>query len=215
LVGSMRREWTEEEIKILRELYGKVPARVIAGKLGRSVYSIVHKANRLGLRSSVRLRVLDRTKPSNINLTREMATYLAGLIDGDGCISIRPYGKKHTFSPRIEVSSKNYDFLEKLKNIIGGGSISRQVDRRNGSITYHLYFEKLEDCKKILEAITPFLILKKRQGELLLEFCNIRLQRPIWKRLEFTEREKEIYMEIRKLNSEEKRRKMMRMIGDA
>jgi len=44
-----RKRWTDEEIKILRELYPKESAKSIAKKLGRPVNSIWIKAERLGL----------------------------------------------------------------------------------------------------------------------------------------------------------------------
>lgn len=41
--------WTEEQRKILREYYGKVPGRVIAKKIGRTLTSVQGQAHKLGL----------------------------------------------------------------------------------------------------------------------------------------------------------------------
>lgn len=41
--------WTKEQLEILRELYGKVPAQVIARRVGRTTESVRTKARKLGL----------------------------------------------------------------------------------------------------------------------------------------------------------------------
>jgi intein-encoded DNA endonuclease-like protein len=58
-------KWKEEEIKFLKENYGKIYARVIAEKLGRSLNSIRKKAHRLGLKSNL------RPKPWNKKWSKE------------------------------------------------------------------------------------------------------------------------------------------------
>jgi hypothetical protein len=45
------RKWTEKEVSVLRELYGKVPTKEIAKKLGRTARQVQDKANDLGLTS--------------------------------------------------------------------------------------------------------------------------------------------------------------------
>ena len=44
--------WTKEQLEILRELYGKVPAQVIARRVGRTTESVRTKARKLGLVSA-------------------------------------------------------------------------------------------------------------------------------------------------------------------
>jgi hypothetical protein len=43
------REWTEEEVYLLKELYPKTPTKDIANRLNRSLFSINNKATYLGL----------------------------------------------------------------------------------------------------------------------------------------------------------------------
>ncbi len=45
-----RMKWLPSEDTFLKEVYGKVPAHIIADKLRRSISSIYHRANRLGLK---------------------------------------------------------------------------------------------------------------------------------------------------------------------
>ena len=48
------KRWSEEEIKILKALYGKIPAHEIAKILNRPIYGVYYKANKLKLRSKIR-----------------------------------------------------------------------------------------------------------------------------------------------------------------
>jgi hypothetical protein len=43
------RKWTEEEVSVVRGLYGKVPTKEIAKKLGKTVRQVQDKAKDLGL----------------------------------------------------------------------------------------------------------------------------------------------------------------------
>ena len=44
------RKWSEEEIKILKEHYGKMPVIELSRVLNRSIFAVMHKARTLGLR---------------------------------------------------------------------------------------------------------------------------------------------------------------------
>ena len=206
-----RREWTEEEIQYLIKHYGKMPAKVIGEKLGRTESSIIHKARRLGVKSSSRLRNLDQTQPSTLQISEDMAAYLAGLLDGDGSVTLRRQGHHNTYSPEITITSKDRNFLEEIRRRINGGKIRRITDKRRPSPIYHLYFEKIRDCLTLASKLKKYAILKKRHLELLEEYCKIRLTRPVWERLKFSDREREIYEEIKKLNYRSKKRKYQPM----
>jgi|WetSurMetagenome_2_1015567.scaffolds.fasta_scaffold415099_2 hypothetical protein len=47
--GVAFRPWTEQEESILREYYGKIPTKMIAHKLNRSIKSVQEKARREGI----------------------------------------------------------------------------------------------------------------------------------------------------------------------
>jgi len=48
--GRLIRKWSEREIEVLKEYYGKIPTRDLARVLRRSVDAIQCKASALGLR---------------------------------------------------------------------------------------------------------------------------------------------------------------------
>ena len=48
------KRWTKEEVEFLIRNYSTMDNRILANLLGRSVDSVMHKANRLGLKKSKR-----------------------------------------------------------------------------------------------------------------------------------------------------------------
>jgi len=48
------KKWCEEEIEVLKSLYGKIPAHEIAKILNRPLWGVYYKANKLNLRSKIR-----------------------------------------------------------------------------------------------------------------------------------------------------------------
>lgn len=99
-------------------------------------------------------------------------SYLAGLIDGEGCISFyRAFENKAknkvSFRPRLGISSKDKWFLEKLK-VTYGGNVCKGGKGMLGTQMWDLRFSPNE-ARQLLPDLIPNLILKKREAILLLE----------------------------------------------
>ena len=47
--GQVQVPWSDADLRVLSRLYGEVPIRELAGRLGRSIKSIRSKAERQGL----------------------------------------------------------------------------------------------------------------------------------------------------------------------
>ena len=92
--------------------------------------------------------------------------YIAGFIDGEGCISLAWRLKKYT-TPIIQVANTNQDILVYLKTIFGGSLIDRQEKRinRKPSFAWVVCGQK---AINVIRQIYPFLKLKKNQAEILL-----------------------------------------------
>ena len=92
--------------------------------------------------------------------------YAAGLIDGEGCISITPHNKERIFYARVDVGMglKGLPSLERLKDKIRGqhfgtGRASEQGEKARA---WRIYGKPLE---AFLIAILPHLLLKREQAE--------------------------------------------------
>jgi hypothetical protein len=58
--------------------------------------------------------------------------------------------------------------------------------------------KKQKDVLVFLEMLLPYLIIKRRQAELVIEFCKSRLAKP--NHAPYDERELEVFAEVKRLN---------------
>ncbi len=112
-----------------------------------------------------------------ITATEHQYAYLAGLIDGDGCVAFRKRRDKKTksgftFCPQLIVVSKDLFFLEKLKETFFGHIDTQGKSAFNGKQIWSLRFSTNE-MRAMLPELIPHLILKRREAELLLEGITI------------------------------------------
>ncbi len=105
--------------------------------------------------------------------------YMAGLVDGEGCITIQKidspkyYTRRHSpqYQLKISIDMTSLDCLEKAQGVFGGKITSRDRDGTNYRI-YHWYlFSKNASnvCKKLL----PYLREKKQQAICAIDFQKI------------------------------------------
>lgn len=92
--------------------------------------------------------------------------WVAGFLDGEGCftVGVSREGRKH--DPKIQVSQKSLIPILRLIEIIGGRYC---VDNR-GFYVYAL--SGATQIRQVLPEIIPYLTLKKKEAELLLDLCN-------------------------------------------
>lgn len=147
------------------------------------------------------------------NLSNEQKAYLAGLIDGEGCISVtldsyKVKGKWIHFSRKVYISNTNLELLKKVQKITGIGTISLSTKSQKNKL-YHNNWKSVynwaiygKGIKIFLPEILPYLIAKKRQAELLLEFQQMTKGQGYGSFLtpELKERRIEITKEMKQLN---------------
>ena len=105
----------------------------------------------------------------NMSLSSIRKSYLAGFLDGDGSVYVRAkpnstYRYGFQVAPYIVLfqSSKNKEAFEKLCSCIGFG---RMRERSDGILEFTI--NKIEDIKAFLKIVSPFVILKRKQVELM------------------------------------------------
>lgn len=128
--------------------------------------------------------------------------YFAGLFDGEGCISInktkgtakKPYARSG-FQLRTSVTNTNIDVLYALQEQYGGKVYIREKkDARN----YGNWVTVSNQCIKPLSLWLPFLIIKKNQAVVALDFQSNRKTNKTDKEWES---DLNSYTQIRKLNA--------------
>lgn len=114
-------------------------------------------------------------------LTETEKAYLAGLIDGEGCIFISKYRGKNNVSPvynlRVIVAMSEKEILEDMQKITGAGRVhynpTVSKKRENWSEMWQWITTATADVKALLDAIYPYLRIKKSQADTALQFIQV------------------------------------------
>lgn len=130
-----------------------------------------------------------------------LAAYLAGIIDGEGCIRIglqNKDGEAYNYRPSISVGMVEHQVVNILKDLFGGNVYCEQrvQDRRP---IYRWNLVKAPDVKRCLDTLSPYLLIKKEQAINVLELIN---NYPKTRHLssEELQRRKDLYLISKKLN---------------
>jgi len=134
--------------------------------------------------------------------------YLAGLIDGEGTISI---GKKNnktgrlgfTLTPSVSIANTNEGLIRYCQSLIGGCVYKGKRRKPNHHAKFTLRVHRHTEIMKILEQVYPYLRIKKKHAELLMEYCKSRIKKRRYissVTVPYDENELRIHEEIRKLN---------------
>lgn len=134
-------------------------------------------------------------------MMKSYAAYLAGIIDGEGTITItrhRQYQRPHwvckTF---LWVSNTNPRLIRTLKKRHDGaiGCTTRAEKNHKDALYWRVMAH--ERIYSILDSCLPYLIIKRRQAEIMLKFIESRRARY---RLQYSKRELQMQARIRKMN---------------
>lgn len=99
--------------------------------------------------------------------------YLAGIIDGEGCIKLYPHVKPPC---QITIANNNKRMLFWVQEKLQCGSIyihKLPVERKHKT-QYQWRIAAREQIKKILNAVKPYLIIKKDQAERMIEYIRLK-----------------------------------------
>lgn len=95
--------------------------------------------------------------------------YIAGLIDGEGYVGIAKNFKRRRYHLVINVVTYDKEIPEFIYSHFGGNLIRVRGALKN----YWRWGTYDKNAKRFLEQIKPFLVLKKRQAELGIEFATM------------------------------------------
>jgi hypothetical protein len=100
--------------------------------------------------------------------------YLAGLIDGDGCIAagrtFRERSNCYEYTLKIEVTSSVRKTVSRLIELFGGIPCKQWIDN---TLYWKWVCQVRKDQRVVLEGIIPFLLVKKQQARLALKFVDL------------------------------------------
>ncbi|HDZ13365.1 hypothetical protein LCGC14_0643850 [marine sediment metagenome] len=145
-------------------------------------------------------------------LTQVELAYLAGLIDGEGTITLERTGKRRMngvmgLSPSVIVANTDTSIVQwvvtSFERIGAKPYIKTQTPSQKNKRCkpcYWVIVKSLTKSKKILTVVKQYLIAKRAQADLILEFIQIRGDSQGAKGKPYGEREMRILDQIRALN---------------
>lgn len=103
-------------------------------------------------------------------LTDKQLAYLAGLMDGEGCISITKHQGIHSRTPsyimRVIIAQANESYLRYWHELTGIGSINQKPLNP----TCYDWRITSQEALAFLKELYPFLILKKDEADIAIKF---------------------------------------------
>ncbi len=171
------RTWTDSETKLMIEQYPILGRSGIAKLLPhRPRKSIEMKAFRLGLKQTPDIRGDGFSLEVISNLTVNDKAYVAGFFDGEGTIGIiarKPHQKSKTLNCyhqlHVSCTNTNEEVIKYLHELFGG-SIFKAWDTRGKRRACYRWGLTSRKAKEFLQAILPYLIVKKQEATIAIEF---------------------------------------------
>jgi len=174
-MGS-NKNWSNKELDLLKHNWEKKPKNQIIKLFpNRSYRAIKFKANRLGFKKKVIFKI------KKINMTPTKKAYLAGFIDGEGCISAHFQTEEHRKRPRIGLTivNTNKTVIEQIAKDLNCSIFSYLPNdysgkKRHFKRCYRIRIMNLSILLPFLKAIKLYSIVKKKQIELAIKLMKIR-----------------------------------------
>jgi hypothetical protein len=130
--------------------------------------------------------------------------YLAGIIDGEGSIQIELQGKNQKcrkidyFSVRLLVINTDKPLIDWICNNFGGRITARKlIENRRQCYKWNISSFK---AAEILKECLPFMIVKKRHAEVIIEFMESKPKDIHRVSPEVQEHRKHLYFLLKKIN---------------
>ena len=134
-------------------------------------------------------------------LTEVEKAYLAGIVDGEGTVTLTRHHKNRTPSPQVSVSNNDLELLEYIRDITNCGQIrAKKKSKPHHHQSWHWQVNSVSDILRILEQLYPFLRVKKLQAGLILKHYKEVTPRNGRYSLELLERKRRLVETVQGLN---------------
>ena len=102
--------------------------------------------------------------------------YIAGIIDGEGCIGLAH--TKRYYAPHITVNMTHELTVKTLYYSTGLGTVCQRkapLKKETYKVNWHWQVQTFAEIHCLLRLILPYLIVKRELAELMLQYCERRL----------------------------------------
>lgn len=208
-----RKYWSVEEISRLEKTFPNCSLSDLVEQFSnRSLSSLRHKAVRLGIKRQI----ADWVKHINpLHLSDFGLGFIVGMLEGEGSVTLYHSKKRPIPTPRVFWVNTNWELLAEIKRLLNDWGViyeHNKIPHGNDQQSYVYLLTRYGEIEEVLRTLEPYLIGKKRQAQLVLEFLESRrreVRRPVHedgqligtKSFLVSERNKEILVELSSLNT--------------
>lgn len=149
-----------------------------------------------------------RLQNATINLgglSGHQVGYLAAFLDGEGGIQITRTARKDreytlALHPCVYFTNTNQESIETLREWIGAGCVVRAKEKEGYKLKFILHVTGTKNIIELLELLRPYLIIKKAQAHVILQYCKSRADHYMGHSRRYTEEELSLYTALKALN---------------
>lgn len=127
--------------------------------------------------------------------------WFAGLFDGEGCVSLGKisYGKRdgQYYHPQAILTNTNVNLMNAAANVLRKAGLPFYIrtyasGRKNTKPLVTIQIQGIFRCLRFYEWLLPYMVGKRQEAELMLEYLRSRLTQP-GRKAPYTAREHEIF----------------------
>jgi hypothetical protein len=101
-----------------------------------------------------------------IPLDQVVKAYLAGIVDGEGTVTLMKHHKNETHIPFVGIANNNLKLLKWIKSIVGGNICTKKKRLPHHNNSYVLNIRQ-DRALRFINEIKKYLIIKRPQAELI------------------------------------------------
>jgi hypothetical protein len=196
--NKLTNRWSSDEVEVIRKFYTNLTKKALLELLPKRTWSAI--------KTKASFMRVDRQPQSiknevAVNMSENERGYLAGAVDCDGFISMQGKRRGQNFQVWVGVANTDYNLVKKCLEITKIGRIHKATKHHPWKPAYFWTVYTFTGSYSVLKQIEPYLVRKKKQAQLALEFLELRktmIRRN--GRLIVTKDVLEIYEEMRKMN---------------
>lgn len=125
--------------------------------------------------------------------------YLAGIVDGEGTVTLMKHHKNETHIPFVGIANNNLKLLQWIKSTVGGNICSKKKRLPHHNNSYVLNIRQ-DRALRFINEIKKYLIVKRPQAELITKRYKTVTHRAGKYTPEMLLKKNELVAKIRKLN---------------
>jgi hypothetical protein len=134
-----------------------------------------------------------------IPLNEVERAYLAGIIDGEGTVTLTRQRRNETPVPTVSVANNNLELLKRIRRWLGGSIILKKKRKAHHNESY-AWMIRHDKALRLLKDVQPYLIVKRPQAGLIIRKYKSVTHRAGRHTPELSEKKMRLVAEIRKLN---------------